>query len=54
MAPLDPRFTFENFVVGKSNELAHAAARRVAEAGDSVPFNPLYLSMAGWDLAKPI
>lgn len=43
MAPLDPRFTFENFVVGKSNELAHAAARRVAEAKDSVPFNPLYL-----------
>ncbi len=31
-APLDPRFTFEAFVVGKSNELAHAAARRVAEA----------------------
>jgi|TARA_R110002124_G_scaffold150418_11_gene317080 chromosomal replication initiator protein len=43
MAPLDPRFTFENFVVGKSNELAHAAARRVAEAKDSVPFNPLYI-----------
>ena len=43
MAPLDPRFTFENFVVGKSNELAHAAARRVSDAGDSVPFNPLYL-----------
>ena len=31
-APLDPRFTFENFVVGKPNELAYAAARRVAEA----------------------
>ena len=29
---LDQRFTFENFVVGKPNELAHAAARRVAEA----------------------
>jgi chromosomal replication initiator protein len=41
-APLDPRLTFENFVVGKSNELAHAAALRVAEA-DSVPFNPLFL-----------
>ncbi len=41
-APLDPRFTFENFVVGKPNELAYAAARRVAEAG-SVPFNPLFL-----------
>ena len=46
-APLDPRFTFENFVVGKPNELAHAAARRVAEAQASaqrsVPFNPLFL-----------
>ena len=46
-APLDPRFTFENFVVGKPNELAHAAARRVAEssvgARRSVPFNPLFL-----------
>ena len=46
-APLDPRFTFENFVVGKPNELAHAAARRVAEAAvganRSVPFNPLFL-----------
>jgi chromosomal replication initiator protein len=41
-APLDPRFTFDNFVVGKSNELAYAAARRVAEA-KTVPFNPLFL-----------
>ncbi|MGB0920157.1 MAG: chromosomal replication initiator protein DnaA [Alphaproteobacteria bacterium] len=41
-APLDPRFTFDNFVVGKSNELAHAAARRVAEATE-VQFNPLFL-----------
>lgn len=41
-APLDPRLTFDNFVVGKSNELAHAAAYRVAEA-ETVPFNPLFL-----------
>ena len=41
-APLDPRFTFDDFVVGKSNELAYAAARRVAEA-KTVPFNPLFL-----------
>jgi chromosomal replication initiator protein len=41
-APLDRRFTFENFVVGKSNELAHAAARRLTEA-DEVAFNPLFL-----------
>ena len=41
-APLDPRFTFENFIVGKPNELAYAAARRVAES-NVVPFNPLFL-----------
>ena len=41
-APLDGRFTFDSFVVGKPNELAHAAARRVAEGG-SVTFNPLFL-----------
>ncbi len=41
-APLDPRFTFESFVVGKPNQLAHAAARRVAE-GSPVTFNPLFL-----------
>jgi chromosomal replication initiator protein len=41
-SPLDSRFTFSNFVVGKPNELAHAAARRVAETG-AVTFNPLFL-----------
>ncbi|WP_422071209.1 chromosomal replication initiator protein DnaA [Tranquillimonas rosea] len=41
-APLDSRFTFDSFVVGKPNELAHAAARRVAEGGP-VAFNPLFL-----------
>lgn len=41
-APLDARFTFDNFVVGKPNELAFAAARRVAES-ETVPFNPLFL-----------
>ena len=41
-APLDKRFTFDSFVVGKPNELAHAAAKRVAEGGP-VTFNPLFL-----------
>jgi chromosomal replication initiator protein len=41
-APLDPRYTFDNFVVGKPNEFAYAAARRVAES-DLVSFNPLFL-----------
>jgi chromosomal replication initiator protein len=39
---LDPRLTFDRFVVGKSNELAYAAARRIAE-GNAVGFNPLFL-----------
>lgn len=41
-SPLDSRCTFDSFVVGKPNELAHAAARRVAEGGQ-VTFNPLFL-----------
>ena len=41
-APLDTRYVFENFVVGKPNEFAYAAAKRVAES-DHVSFNPLFL-----------
>lgn len=40
---LDPRFTFDNFIVGKPNELAHAAARKVAESETVATFNPLFL-----------
>jgi chromosomal replication initiator protein len=52
-SPLDPRLTFESFVVGRSNTLAHAAARQVAQAhrGDVVMFNPLYIH-AGVGLGK--
>ena len=42
-APLDPRFTFDSFVVGKPNEFAHACARRDAERPASPGFNPLFL-----------
>ena len=41
-APLDPQFTFDNFIVGKPNELAYAAAQRVAQS-EIVSFNPLFL-----------
>ncbi|MFO1049941.1 MAG: chromosomal replication initiator protein DnaA [Geminicoccaceae bacterium] len=41
-ARLDPRFTFETFVVGKPNEFAVAAAERVASSPKPV-FNPLFL-----------
>jgi len=44
-SPLDPRLTFDTFVVGRSNTLAQAAARQVANARrcDPVMFNPLYI-----------
>ena len=41
-AALDPRFTFDHFITGKTNELAFAAARRVAEQA-APSFNPLFL-----------
>ncbi len=41
-ARLDPRSTFESFVVGKPNEFAMAAAERVASS-PKPPFNPLFL-----------
>jgi len=43
IAPLEPRFTFDTFVVGKPNEFAHACARRVAERPAAPGFNPLFL-----------
>ncbi|PYU01377.1 MAG: chromosomal replication initiator protein DnaA [Acidobacteria bacterium] len=39
---LNPRYAFETFVVGKSNEFAHAASRAVAEQ-PSKAYNPLFL-----------
>jgi len=39
---LEPRYRFENFVVGKANEVAYSAARTLATAKD-VAFNPLFL-----------
>jgi chromosomal replication initiator protein len=52
-SPLDPRLTFDSFVVGRSNTLAHAAAKQVALArrGEPVMFNPLYVH-AGVGLGK--
>jgi chromosomal replication initiator protein len=51
-APLDPRLTFESFVLGRSNALAHAAGDKVAQhQGSQSPYNPLYLH-AGVGLGK--
>jgi chromosomal replication initiator protein len=42
-SPLDKRLTFDTFMVGRCNELAHKAAQQLATAPESVPFNPLYI-----------
>ena len=44
-SPLDPRYTFDSFVVGASNRMAHAGAKQVAETvmSDVPGYNPLYL-----------
>jgi chromosomal replication initiator protein len=47
-SPLDPRLTFETFIVGRTNTLAHAAAKQVAMGrnGEALMFNPLYIHAA--------
>jgi chromosomal replication initiation ATPase DnaA len=45
MTDLDPRFTFDSFVVGPANRLATAAARRAAES-PGTSYNPLFLYSA--------
>jgi chromosomal replication initiator protein len=52
-SPLDPRLTFETFIVGRSNTLAQAAAKQIATShrGDPLMFNPLYVH-AGVGLGK--
>lgn len=43
-SPLDIKYTFANFIESKSNRMAYAAARSVAEGdGSSVRFNPLFI-----------
>lgn len=47
-SPLDPRYTFDSFVVGASNRMAHAGATQVAETvlTDAPGYNPLYIHSA--------
>ena len=39
---LNPKFTFDNFVVGHSNEMPYAVSKRVSESM-STTYNPIYL-----------
>src|SRR5712672_1874157 len=52
-SPLDLRLAFDTFMVGRSNTLAHAAAKQVAlgRRGEPVMFNPFYVH-AGVGLGK--
>jgi len=52
-SPLDGRFTFDTFLVGQSNQLAYAAAQRVAvpPSQQALPYNPLYVH-AGVGMGK--
>jgi len=47
-SPIDRRLAFDSFLLGRSNALAHAAAREVAVArpGEPVRYNPLYVHSA--------
>ncbi|MEM7569477.1 MAG: chromosomal replication initiator protein DnaA [Pseudomonadota bacterium] len=41
-SPLDPRYVFDNFMVGRPNQFCHAAAKRVSESFPT-EFNPLFI-----------
>ena len=43
VAPLNPDFTFDAFVIGDSNRFAHAAARAVSETPGTSAYNPLFI-----------
>jgi chromosomal replication initiator protein len=42
LSNLNPRYTFENFVVGSSNDFAHAACQAVAKS-PGTKYNPLFI-----------
>ena len=39
---LNPKYTFDNFIVGQNNQLAHAASNAVSTS-PAIQFNPLFL-----------
>ncbi len=42
-SPMNPSFTFDNYIEGKSNQIARAASLHVAEAPGTTGYNPLFL-----------
>src|SRR5919197_4754208 len=52
-AGLNPRYTFDSFIVGSSNQFANAACRAVAEA-PSRSYNPLFIYGGGGVGQKPL
>ncbi|MTI62870.1 chromosomal replication initiator protein DnaA [Methylophaga sp.] len=42
-SPMNPLFTFDNYIEGKSNQIARAASLHVAEAPGTSGYNPLFL-----------
>ncbi|EMR13569.1 chromosomal replication initiation protein [Methylophaga lonarensis MPL] len=42
-SPMNPLFTFDNYIEGKSNQIARAASLHVAEAPGTTGYNPLFL-----------
>jgi len=50
--PLNSRYTFKSFVVGSSNQFAHAASQAVAES-PAKAYNPLFIYGGGWPRKNP-
>ena len=46
---LNPKYTFENFISGQSNQFAHAAAKAVAETPEKFTIRYLFMEALAWE-----